>query len=114
MVRKQIQKKLQDTEQKLKEKDTKDAQMKASILDGILAQGGVCETVEELQRLYKKCTIEDLKCQIRYRKVFLNKRHLKLTGTKAILYECLMNEIEKGECLIDTMNGENGSEGGSE
>ncbi|GFR58491.1 hypothetical protein ElyMa_000031800 [Elysia marginata] len=60
-----IKEKLKENVRKRKEKCIKRNEIRAQTLDRILAHGGLCTTVGDLDRLYKNGTIEDIKEQIR-------------------------------------------------
>ena len=68
--------------------------MKSAILEGIIADGGVCKTKEDLKELFNSSTADALKTQIKYRKVFMNQKHLRLTGSKQVLYTSLLAQID--------------------
>lgn len=89
-----IQKKLEETEKKKNEKEVLNLKNRSKILDAILKKG-FCNTEEELHEFWINSTLEDLKNQIRYRKMFLNQKNLKTTGNKKQLYEMLR------QCIIE-------------
>ena len=54
----------------------------------------VCGTTKAgLDQLYKNGKAENLKDQIRYRKLVMGKEDLRLTGTAADLYQTLLGKI---------------------
>ena len=62
-------------------------------MNAVLCQGGLCTTKAELDQLYKNGKAEDLKDQIRYRKLVMGQEDLRLTGTAANLYQTLLRKI---------------------
>ena len=55
--------------------------------------GGGCKTKEDLKELFSNSTADALKTQIKDCKVFRNQKHLRLTGTKQLLYSSLLAQI---------------------
>ncbi|GFR79595.1 hypothetical protein ElyMa_004024600 [Elysia marginata] len=95
-VNEEIKARLLENNNKMKEKELKEAGMKTNILDSIIADGGVCTTRDQLEELFQNKSTDALKNQIRYQKVFLNKKHLRLTGSKQALFSSLLAEMEVG------------------
>ena len=64
-------------------------------MNAVLCQGGLCTTKAGLDQLYmyKNGKAENLKDQIRYRKLVMGKEDLRLTGTAANLYRTLLGKI---------------------
>ena len=58
-------------------------------MNAVLCQGGLCTTKAGLDQLYKNGKAENLKDQIRYRKLVMGQEDLRLTGTAANLYQIL-------------------------
>ena len=62
-------------------------------MNAVLCQGGLCTTKAGLDQLYKNGKAENLKDQIRYRKLVMGQEDLRLTGTAANLYQTLFGKI---------------------
>ena len=62
-------------------------------MNAVLCQGGLCTTKAGLDQLYKNGKAENLKDQIRYRKLVMGQEDLRLTGTAANLYKTLLGKI---------------------
>ena len=62
-------------------------------MNAVLCQGGLCTTKAGLDQLYKNGKAENLKDQIRYRKLVMGQEDLRLTGTAANLYQTLLGKI---------------------
>ena len=63
-------------------------------MNAVLCQGGLCTTKAGLDQLYKNGKAENLKDQIRYRKLVMGARGLKTDlGTAANLYQTLLGKI---------------------
>ena len=62
-------------------------------MNAVLCQGGLCTTKAGLDQLYKNGKAENLKDQIRYRKLVMGQEDLRLTGTTANLYQTLLGKI---------------------
>lgn len=86
---------IEDNECKKNEKALTDLAQKNKILDAILEKG-FWNTVEELDSRLQTATVEDLKYQVRYRKVFLNEKKLNISGTKTQLCETLR------QCIVES------------
>ena len=76
-------------------------------MNAVLCQGGLCTTKAGLDQLYKNGKAENLKDQIRYRKLVMGQEDLRLTGTAANLYQTLLGKI----CNEPPSNLEGGSLG---
>ena len=62
-------------------------------MNAVLCQGGLCTTKAGLDQFYKNGKAENLKDQIRYRKLVMGQEDLRLTGTAANLYQTLLGKI---------------------
>ena len=62
-------------------------------MNAVLCQGGLCTTKAGLDQLYKNGKAENLKDQIRYRKLVMGQEDLRLTGTAANLYQTSLGKI---------------------
>ena len=67
--------------------------IQVKIMNAVLCQGGLCTTKAGLDQLYKNGKAENLKDQIRYRKLVMGQEDLRLTGTAANLYQTLLGKI---------------------
>ena len=56
----------------------------------MLAHGGLCKTKEDHDQLRKNGTCKVLKAQLKFRKKFLNRKHLRITGSTKTLYSTLL------------------------
>ena len=89
--RRKIRELLEENERKKKEREITERERHLKIVTDILNQGGLCTTKESLDQLMlEKNEVENLKGQIRYRKVVLNEKNLILTGTFNELYKSLV------------------------
>ena len=93
-VRRRIRERLEQNERKKKEKENIERERHLKIVNDIIYQGGLCTTKESLdQLLQERNKTENLKAQIRYRKIILNQKNLILSGTYNELYESLTTAI---------------------
>lgn len=96
-----MKKNMEEIERQKAEKSLKLQEEKSDILDALISQGGVCRTQERLTELFKKGKLQDLKLQVKYRKVILGQKGLKMTGSKRQLFEvlskCIEQEIQTGQ-----------------
>lgn len=85
-------KKIEENEKKRNEKEMVTLVQKNKVLDEILKKG-LCQSEEDLMEMWRRGTVEDLKNQIRYRKIFMNDKSLTLKGSKRELLDALLNCI---------------------
>ena len=66
-------------------------EVRSALLDHeMLAHGGLCKTKEDHGQLRKNGTCKVLKAQLKFRKKFLNRKYLRITGSTKTLYSTLL------------------------
>ena len=93
-VRKIVIERLKEKERLNKEKETKSKEKHLNILNDVISQGGLCTSKDDVDKLMADGgnRSENLKAQIRYRKLVLGES-LKMSGTVNELYKTLLNCI---------------------
>ena len=93
-VREAIRERLEQNKRIKEEKEILERERHLKIVTDVLSQGGLCTTKESIDELMKeKNRVDNLKAQIRYRKVVMNQKSLTLTGNCNDLYNTLVSAL---------------------